>query len=261
MSNKITYKESDIVGFYSELTNLQPPEGTILNLLKDSLSEMKMLDIGVGGGRTTVHFAQLLKTYEAIDYSEEMIAACNKRFSEHSNSISFKVCDARFMKIFKDNTFDFILFSFNGIDYISENDRLKVFMEIQRVGKPGGYFCFSTHNLLCIHRIFNFKYQLSLHPKRMARRIFHWFLIRFVYNTGMDIKKGRQCEYAIFNDGVHNYRLQTFYIKPIEQIKQINENGLFKDVRVFSLNGGEIKSETELKSIEDRWLYYLCVIK
>jgi ubiquinone/menaquinone biosynthesis C-methylase UbiE len=73
VSNKITYKESDVVEYYSKQTNLQPPEETILNLFKGSLSEMKMLDIGVGGGRTTVHFAQLVKTYEAIDYSEEMI--------------------------------------------------------------------------------------------------------------------------------------------------------------------------------------------
>jgi ubiquinone/menaquinone biosynthesis C-methylase UbiE len=250
-----------VVEYYSKQTNLQPPERAILNLLKSSLSEMKMLDIGIGGGRTTVHFAPLVKTYEAIDYSEEMIAACNKRFSGYSNNVSFIVCDARSMKIFNDNTFDFILFSFNGIDYISHNERLKVFREIQRVGKPGSLFCFSTHNFLYIHRIFDLKYQLSLHPKRIARKIFIWLLIRFYYNRGVEINKLKNSKYAIFNDGVHNYRLQTYYIKPIEQIKQLYETGLFKDVRVFSLSGSEMKSETDLKCIEDIWLYYLCVIK
>jgi ubiquinone/menaquinone biosynthesis C-methylase UbiE len=188
MSNKITFKASDVVESYSKHTKLQPPEGTILNLLKSSLSDMKMLDIGVGGGRTTLHFAKIVKAYEGIDYSEEMIAVCNKRFQKYSNNISFQVCDARFMNIFKDNTFDFILFSFNGIDVISHNDRLKVFKEIHRVGKPGSYFCFSTHNLQCFRRIFNLKYQLSLHPKKLARRLYHWYLVRFVYNRKVDIK-------------------------------------------------------------------------
>jgi ubiquinone/menaquinone biosynthesis C-methylase UbiE len=43
---------------------------------------MKMLDIGVGRGRTTMHFAQAAEEYWAIDYSEEMIAACRERFRD-----------------------------------------------------------------------------------------------------------------------------------------------------------------------------------
>jgi ubiquinone/menaquinone biosynthesis C-methylase UbiE len=80
-----------------------------------------------------------LKT--GIDYSEEMIDACKKRFSDYSSHISFKVCYVRSMKMFDENTFDFILFSFNGIDLISHNERLKAFDEIKRIGKPGSCFC------------------------------------------------------------------------------------------------------------------------
>ena len=75
---------------------------------------MKMLDIGVGGGRTTLHFAPLVKEYVGIDYSQNMIKACQERFAQ----VSFQTADARSMGIFKDSTFDFILFSYNGIDYI-----------------------------------------------------------------------------------------------------------------------------------------------
>ena len=261
MSNIFIYRKPDVVESYFQKTNLQAPERTILNLLKGSLSEMTMLDIGVGGGRTTLHFAKLVSKYVAIDYSKEMIASCNKRYPQKSNNISFKVCDVRSMKIFEDNTFDFILFSFNGIDSISHSDRLKAFKEIQRVGKPGAHFCFSANNLLYSPRLFGFKHWLSLHPKRMARNIFIWWKLRFVHNKGMDIKKHKYSQYAIFNDGAHNFQMQNYHIKPIEQIKQLKEDDYFKDVGVYSLTSGrEIKSEMELKSIEDPWLYYFCVI-
>jgi len=261
MSNKLVCRKPDVVESYSRATNLQAPERTILNLLKDSLSEMVMLDIGVGGGRTTLHFAKLVSKYVAIDYSEEMIASCNKRFSQKSSNISFKVCDVRSMEIFEDNTFDFILFSFNGVDCMSHSDRLKAFKEIQRVGNPGAYFCFSTNNLLYSLRLFGFKPWLSLRPKSLARNIFTWWKLRFVYNKGSEIKKHKHSQYAIYNDGAHNFQMQMYHIKPIEQIKQLNKDYYFKDVRVYSLNSGrEIKSEMELKSIEDPWLYYFCVI-
>jgi ubiquinone/menaquinone biosynthesis C-methylase UbiE len=60
---------------------LQSLEKAILDTLKDQLPQMKMLDIGVGGGRTTLHFAQAAEEYWAIDYSDEMIAACRKKVS------------------------------------------------------------------------------------------------------------------------------------------------------------------------------------
>ncbi|ELP52058.1 methyltransferase type 11 domain protein [Microcystis aeruginosa TAIHU98] len=57
------------------------------------------------------------------------------------------MADARNLEQFADNYFDFILFSFNDIDYISHADRFLVLEEISRIGKAGGYFCFSSHNL------------------------------------------------------------------------------------------------------------------
>lgn len=146
MQNASVYKKKRIVKIYSEQTELQKPEEGILNILKADLPEMKMLDIGVGAGRTTLHFAKRVKEYLAIDFSEEMIDACQQRFSDYPD-YTFKVWDIRNLESFKDNSFDFILFSFNGIDYITHDGRLKVLKEIRRILKPQGYFCFSAHNL------------------------------------------------------------------------------------------------------------------
>jgi ubiquinone/menaquinone biosynthesis C-methylase UbiE len=261
MPNKDTYERNDVVKSYSKKTNLQLPEKTILSFIGDNLSEMKMLDIGIGGGRTTLHFAKLVKEYVGIDYSEKMVNTSKKLYYKYSKNISFKVCDARSMKMFKKNTFDFILFSFNGIDYVSHNDRLKILREINRVGKPGGYFCFSTHNIQASDRIFKFAHQLNKHPKILFKNIIKWLLICFIKNKYSNIKKIKYSQYAIFNDGAHKFKLQTYYIKPIEQIKQLINNN-FSNIQIFSLNSGnEIKNEIELNNTYDAWLYYLCIIK
>jgi ubiquinone/menaquinone biosynthesis C-methylase UbiE len=64
---------------------------------------MNMLDIGVGGGRTTKYFFPLAKEYVGIDYSPEMIQACKKKFPE----LRFEVADVRNLSLFGDGHFDF----------------------------------------------------------------------------------------------------------------------------------------------------------
>ncbi|KAA3658007.1 MAG: class I SAM-dependent methyltransferase [Calditrichaeota bacterium] len=258
--NKATYNSTNIVQHYSRKTYLQPPEKTILNLLKPHLPEMKMLDAGVGGGRTTPFFASEVKEYIGFDYAKEMIMECKKRFSNSPDNVKFEVCDVRDMSIFEDNTFDFILFSFNGLDVISHEDRLKAFQEIKRVGKKGGYFCFSTHNLNNIHRLFEFKHQFALHPKRTIKNFKRWYKLNYIYNNAINMAKLQDSTYTIFKDGALDFRLDIYYIKAEEQIKQLQE--YFKDIRVFSYKSGqEVQEEHELKNIDDPWLYYLCVIR
>lgn len=117
-ANKKTYSSEKIIKHYASAHNLQKPEEIILNLIKNNLSEFNMLDIGVGGGRTTIAFAHLVKHYTAIDYSEGMIANCKKNLLCKFPKAKFEVADVRELNSFKDNEFDFILYSFNGIDYV-----------------------------------------------------------------------------------------------------------------------------------------------
>jgi ubiquinone/menaquinone biosynthesis C-methylase UbiE len=144
--NQITYATQGIVQYYTQLKALQPAEQVVFDRLRSQLPNFKMLDIGVGAGRTTQHFQPQVSEYVGIDDSVEMIQACRQRFPQVSPT-AFQVCNARDMACFEDDTFDFILFSFNGIDYVSHDDRLRILKEIHRIGKPGAIFCFSSHNL------------------------------------------------------------------------------------------------------------------
>ena len=91
-NNKRVYESEDVIRFYAEQSDLQKPEATILNELRNRLPKMRMLDIGVGAGRTTTHFAVLAKEYIGIDYSSKMINACSRKFQNYPSKNFFSNC-------------------------------------------------------------------------------------------------------------------------------------------------------------------------
>ncbi len=243
--NKGLYNEDGVVAYYSWQEHLQKPEETILNALKERLPGMRMLDIGVGGGRTTLHFAALAKEYLGIDYSEKMIDSCKRRFpGTHGKNVNFEVRDARSMTGLRDGYFDFVLYSFNGIDCMSHPDRMKTLREIRRVCSRGGFFSFSTHNLNALLHI-----RISKNPVRTIRRIRDLLSMR---------KLARDKSYLIVKDRDVEFEAPFYYVRPPEQVKQLREAG-FGNVRVFSLfTGREIREGRGFDTARDTWLYYLC---
>jgi ubiquinone/menaquinone biosynthesis C-methylase UbiE len=257
--NEDVYRLARVASDYARQSNLYPPEETILRLMLPVLPRARMLDLGVGGGRTTLHFAKWACEYVGADYSESMIDECRRRFSAYPDHISFAVCDARSMEMFASGSFDFILFSFNGIDYVAQADRLKILKEIRRVGKPGGWFCFSSHNLNSCAQLFELPRMVSLNP-RFARRTAKRIVIRFLYNWRVRTSTVMRSPYMMLNDGSHARQLRTYYIRPEEQLAQLRED--FTDVQVFSLvTGAEVRGQSELRNVEDSWIYYLCRIR
>src|SRR5206468_7672141 len=115
------------VSYYPETTQLQPAERELFN--KPLSPNISILDIGVGGGRTTPYLAELSRHYVGIDYSEEMVRACRSRYPGQR----FELCDASNLTEFADKSFDAVIFSFNGIDYLGPEGRSRCFSEVARV--------------------------------------------------------------------------------------------------------------------------------
>jgi SAM-dependent methyltransferase len=259
LSNKKVYESEEVVAYYRSYNELQKPEETILRLLQPVLAIGRVLDIGVGGGRTTRFLSAAAREYVGIDYSAKMVAVCQKRFRRTSH-VQFLVCDARDMRIFVDHSFDVVVFSFNGLDYVGHDDRLRVLREVRRVLRSGGWFIFSSHNLLGALRLFRYfaiwpplwppwKWVLApaINAKRRALNP-NWFELL-------------NQPYAILNDGAHDWRLHTYYVDPRFQVKQLHDAG-FASVRFFSLKSGtEIGSAEQLESNRDPWLFFLCKAK
>jgi ubiquinone/menaquinone biosynthesis C-methylase UbiE len=260
MSPQNTYNAKPIVEQYASETNLQKPEQTILSFVTETIKNGRMLDIGVGAGRTTHHFAPLASEYIAIDYAENMIEACRREFHPLPSNTSFIHCDARDLSIFGDAHFDFVLASYNCIDGLSHADRIQILQEIKRTCRKGGLVCFSTHNLLFLDHYFKIAWWLkrakleSRHPLKVLYAIYRyvWLLALNECREHLASK-----DYAIIHDGAHNFSLKLYYIKPWKQIQQLEELG-FKNTRIFSLDGNEIVRVSELDKARDWWLYYLC---
>jgi SAM-dependent methyltransferase len=102
-----------------------------------------VLDIAIGAGRTTGMFAPTASAYVGIDSSTRMVEAARNAYPR----LDLRVTDARELHQFADDSVDVVVFSFNGIDVLDREDRLKVLGEINRVLRPGAQFVFSTLNL------------------------------------------------------------------------------------------------------------------
>jgi ubiquinone/menaquinone biosynthesis C-methylase UbiE len=139
--NLATYSRTDVVEHYATFNGLLPPEKHVLS--KYLSANKDIFDIGVGGGRTTPYLMNGAKSYIGADYSTEMVVACQKRYP----SSNFVVADATDLSQFLDHSFDFIIFSFNGIDtIIDDQKRIQALCELRRVMREDGILVISSHN-------------------------------------------------------------------------------------------------------------------
>lgn len=248
--NRRTYSSPDVVLSFALRRTLQAPEARICEILAPRLPHMTMLDVGVGGGRTTHHFLPRVREYLAVDYSARMIWACRRNFPHKSDA--FQVADARAMPEFADGRFDFVLYSYNGIDYMGHEDRLRALAEIRRILRPGGVFCFSSHNLQSVRSGGwpRFSWKLLEYLGRLK----FWLFLR-LFNRRALSEQLHHAPYLVLRDLP---RALTYYATPAEQLRQLHEAG-FRSVRIFGLHSGAELADLEAaERTVDPWLYYLC---
>ncbi len=139
--NLRTYSRPEVVSHYATLDYLTPCEEWLIEThVKPG---MHVLDLGVGGGRTTSRLAKVAGRYVGVDYAGEMVRICRQRFPR----LNFVKASASHMAMFGDASFDCIFFAFNGIDFIYPREQLqRSLSECRRLLRPGGLFIFSSHN-------------------------------------------------------------------------------------------------------------------
>ncbi|MEM3394186.1 MAG: class I SAM-dependent methyltransferase, partial [Candidatus Methanomethylicia archaeon] len=146
---------------YSDKYFLLPSEKEFVNYLNLSMSN-KILVLGCGEGREVIPL--LKEGYEVIglDFNEELIKSVKEKFPQYKNN--FITGDVlNLSKIFSKETFDIVLFFYNGLDYLyPKENRKKALLGIFNVLKKEGFFVFSFHNILCINRKNLFEYLFNL---------------------------------------------------------------------------------------------------
>jgi ubiquinone/menaquinone biosynthesis C-methylase UbiE len=193
-TNLNRYDAAEVASYYASLDYLTPCERLLFDCyIKEGKA---VLDLGVGGGRTTRPLASRAAVYIGVDYAAAMVKSCQRKFP----NLEFRIADAADLSMFEDESFDAIVFAFNGIDYVSPADaRRRCFQHIHRVLKAKGYVIFSSHNprailtrprwnrerLRCIARAYSsqsaFVYKLLLASLTCARG--GWAVIRSIWGT------------------------------------------------------------------------------
>jgi ubiquinone/menaquinone biosynthesis C-methylase UbiE len=136
-----TYNRPQVVENYAKDSGLQACEDYLFDKYVESGDAI--LDIGVGGGRTTPHLSGRAAKYIGVDYSQSMVAVCQRKFP----TLEFYCENACDLRRFEDARFDVVVFSYNGMDCIgSVEARMDCLREVFRVLKSGGRFIFSSHN-------------------------------------------------------------------------------------------------------------------
>jgi SAM-dependent methyltransferase len=139
--NLSTYNAPAVAEHYAALNYLTPCERLLFETYLGP--GMAILDLGVGGGRTTPYLSSMAARYVGVDYAEEMIARCREKFPH----LEFEVGDASDLSRFSSESFDSVVIAFNAMDYvIPDESRFRALREIGRVLKPEGILIFSSHN-------------------------------------------------------------------------------------------------------------------
>lgn len=223
-------------------TGLEPAERSVLATITPKLGDGLILDIGIGAGRTTPALSALAtggRTYVGVDFSSEMIRRARQRFP----GLDLRVMDARDLSALAPGSAALAWFSFNGIDYVDHEDRLRVLAEVGRVLSPDGTFVFSSHN-----RSYR-RLEQSLRPARPSLSLLAPVgslraLVGYARNSlnaaQLRHREVRTSTYAILNDSAYDHRLLTYYISPADQVAQLAEARL-TTVAAYDIGGHRVR--------------------
>lgn len=247
------FESRKIVDICATWKDLQVPERALLQQLRPDLLSIDLLDIGVGAGRTSRFFAPLVKSYLGVDYSNAMIERCRADLP----AFNFALGDARHLDFVGDETYDMVLFSFNGIDNLGASDRKAALGEMRRVLRPGGLMVFSSHNSNYLPMIYDqFRFRIQPTPRatlRSFKRATMFWIKNLSLGNRLPLAVGR------VHDGSYSFQSSPMYVRPDIAVEELRHLGMI-DISCAGDESDEFMAadDPRLPGYCSWWVYYVC---
>lgn len=244
--NLRTMSRASVIAHYARPCALGRAEQASLDRVSEEARGKRILDIGVGGGRSVQALRAISHDYLGIDYSPGMVAACRKRYA----GVRFEHADARAMPQFADGSVFLAVSSSSGIGLVSHEDRLRILRSVHRVLQPGGLFVFSMHNRDSPRYRSGFRLpamEWSGNPLRMLVRTacFGRDTVRRLRNRRRLLPLEVHAEgYALVNDSGHDYCTMRYCITLEQQRRQLVDSGFAHGTEAYDLAGRPVHGGT-----------------
>jgi SAM-dependent methyltransferase len=230
LSNLEVFTARSTVDYYAQKQGLMPAEDRAITAAFPS-PPARVLDVGCGAGRTTS--VLLARGFEVV--AGDILPAMVERARLNCPGARIDVLDAAALP-FPAASFDAVLFSFNGLDYLYPFERrVKALREIHRVLRPGGAFVYSSHNILA-------RFTRRWRPFLELARA-HWRLLR------------QSCSRAMWQGywslPDHDGWLVTYAGLPATQLRTLRRLG-FDPLGLFSQHATSFRGIL----LRDHWPYY-----
>jgi SAM-dependent methyltransferase len=250
MDVREVWRRSDIVDYYATTSELAPGERALFERFRGDIAGKSVLDIGIGTGRTTPYLMARAAEYIGVDYSPEMI---DKAKQLHPGANLFE-CDARDLSRFGADHFDCVVFSFNGIDSVSDADRHVVLKQVLAALRVGGLFLFSSHNLasarVSAYSLKNLPF--SANPIRFVRSC-RYYLKGVLNHLRARPHEVHTPDYALLTERATHYRYLNYHVSKALQVEQLESAG-FSGVELFDEEGQPTGVQRDDR---DRWIHYI----
>ncbi|QLP98337.1 MAG: class I SAM-dependent methyltransferase [Rhodoblastus sp.] len=199
---------------------LDPAERRLLADWEGDYAGKRVLDLGVGTGRTTAMLAPYASDYLGIDISEAMLARARANFP----GVDLRLMDIRDIGALPRGGRDYVLASYAVLDVFDHDERVAVIEAARDVLRAGGLFVFSFHNLRWRLAGKPPQFPFSANPVRWARDLRQYAIGRRNYAARAALER-RGDAHAMLRDMAHQWRGVFHYHTPQAQIAEVERLG------------------------------------
>ncbi|MFC6311908.1 class I SAM-dependent methyltransferase [Paraburkholderia dipogonis] len=259
--NRVAWNSSDAKRVMTFGKNFSDPgEQAAFDWLAPRCAGQPLLDIGIGAGRTIPLMTSISDDYIGVDYTQKLLDLAKARHPERD----LRHMDARDMSELRSDHYGLAEFSWNGIDCVDYDDRVRILEEMYRVVRPGGYVLFSSHNRGgpgYRENIWQLLPQFSFNPLRLGWRTlrsargFQLGTLNYLRNVKLNHDYGG---YSVKTAAAHNFGIVIVYTTLREQRRQLAQVGLQIDAVFGSSCGERIPDDVEES---DAWWFHFIAHK